>query len=87
LKPIIRNIAFIEYKLVRGLLFLLHTGVPPGSRTKGVASAAVQKAFQDAEDNNYKIVPICAFVQHLLEKRKEYTGLVAPDAERLIHKT
>ena len=79
--------AFIEYKLVRGLLFFLHTEVPLVIRKKGVASATVQKAFQYAEDNNYKIVPICAFVQDFLKKHKEYTGLVAPGAERFVHKT
>ena len=81
------HVAFIDYKLVRGLLFLLHTEVPPVIRNKGVASATVQKAFQYAKDNHYKIVPICSFVQHFLEKHKEYTPLVASGAERFIHKT
>lgn len=85
--PIGEHVAFIDYKLVRGLLFLLHTEVPPEIRNKGVASATVQKAFQYAKDNHYKVVPICSFVQHFLEKHKEYAALIAPKAERFIHKT
>ena len=80
------SIAFIEYKLVRDKLFLIHTEVPPALEGKGAASAIVQKALQYAKDNNYKIVPICSFVQRYLVSHKEWNDIVAPDAERFIHK-
>lgn len=38
------SIAFIECKLVRDKLFLIHTEVPPALEGKGAASAIVQKA-------------------------------------------
>ena len=80
------NIAFIEYKLLHEKLFLIHTQVPPALEGKGVGSAIVQKALQYAKDNNYPIVPICPFVQRYLAKHKEWNELVAPDAEKFIHK-
>ena len=80
------SIAFIEYKLTGDTLFLIHTEVPPALKGKGAASAIVQKALQYAKDNNYKIVPICPFVQSYLKRHKEWNDIVAPNAERFIHK-
>lgn len=79
------SVAFIKYKLLRGILFLIHTEVPPALKGKGVANAIVLKALQYAKDNNYKIVPICSFVQGYLKKHKEWNDIVAPNAERFIH--
>ncbi|HXB43761.1 MAG TPA: GNAT family N-acetyltransferase [Puia sp.] len=80
------NIAFIDYKLLRDTLFLIHTEVPPALEGKGAGSAIVQKALQYAKDNNYKVVPICPFVQSYLKRHKEWKDIIAPDAERFIHK-
>ena len=80
------SIAFIDYKLLRDRLFLIHTEVPPELKGKGAGSAIVQKALQYAKDNNYKLVPICPFVQSYLKRHKEWNSIVAPDAERFIHK-
>ena len=80
------NVAFIEFKFSQGKLFLIHTEVPHELEGKGVASAIVQKALQYAKDNNYKIVPFCPFVQSFLKKHTEWNDIVAPDAERFIHK-
>jgi predicted GNAT family acetyltransferase len=78
--------AFIEFKLSDEKLFLIHTEVPSELEGKGAGSAIVQKALQYAKDNNYKIVPICAFVQSYLKKHKEWDDIVAPNAERFTHK-
>jgi len=79
------SIAFIEFKLSHGKLFLIHTEVPAELEGKGAAKAIVQKALQYAKDNNYKIIPICPLVQGYLKKHKEWDDIVAPDAERFIH--
>ena len=71
------NIAFIEYKLVRNTLFLIHTEVPQELKGKGAGSAIVQKALQYAKDNSYKIVPICSFVRGYSKKHKEWNDIVA----------
>lgn len=77
--------AFIDYKLSGSTLFLVHTEVPKELEGKGVGGAIVQKALQYAKDNQYKIVPICPFVQAYLERHKEWSDIVAPDADRFIH--
>ena len=80
------RIAFIEYKLSHGILFLIHTEVPPAIEAKGVGTALVEKALHYAKDNNFKVVPICSFAQNYIEEHKEWNGIVAPNSERFIHK-
>ncbi len=80
------SIAFIEYKLSRDMLFLIHTEVPPAFEGKGVGTTLVEKALQYAKENNYKIVPLCDFIQSYLEEHKEWNDIVAPNAQRFIHK-
>lgn len=78
--------AFIEYKLSHQKLFLVHTEVPSVLEGKGVGKAIVEKALQYARDNGYKIVPLCIFVQSYLKRHKEWSDIIAPDAERFIDK-
>lgn len=78
------NIAFIDYKLSGETLFLIHTEVPRALEGKGVGSAIIQKALQYAKGHHYKIVPICPFVQTYLKRHKEWSDIVAPNAERFI---
>ena len=79
------SIAFIEYKLLREKLLLIHTEVPPALRGRA-QSATVQKGFQQVKDNNYKMVPICPFVGSYLKRHKEWNDIVTLDAEGFIHK-
>ena len=80
------NIAFLEYKRSRDWLFLIHTEVPESMEGKGVGSAIIQKTLQYAKDNNYKIVPICPFVQSFLKRHPEWNEIVAPNPERFTDK-
>jgi predicted GNAT family acetyltransferase len=79
--------AFLEYKRSRDWLFLIHTEVPEAIEGKGVASAIIQKTLQYAKDNNYKIVPICPFVQSFLKKHPDWNEIVVPNAERFMNKS
>jgi len=79
------HIAFIDYKLVNQELFLIHTEVPDELRGKGIANTIIVKALQYAKDNNYKIVPLCPFVQAYLKRHPEWNALVAEDAQRFLH--
>ena len=77
------NIAFLEYKRSRDWLFLIHTEVPETMEGKGVGSTIIQKTLQYAKDNNYKIVPICPFVQSYLKRHKEWHDIIVPAAQKL----
>ena len=75
------SIAFIEYKLSRDMLFLIHTEVPQVQQV-----LLCKRHCSTRKDNNYKIVPIFPFAQSYLKRHKEWNYIVAPDAERFIHK-
>src|SRR4051794_17915844 len=80
------SIAFIEYKFVPGTLFLTHTEVPSAIEAKGIGTALVEKVLQYAKRNNFKKVPIWDFARSYFEEHKEWNDIVAPNAERFIHK-
>jgi predicted GNAT family acetyltransferase len=80
------NTAFIDFKLSHQLLFLIHTEVPSVIEGKGVGSAIVQKALQYAKDNNYRIIPLCAFMQSYLKRHKEWSDIIAPNADSFLNK-
>jgi predicted GNAT family acetyltransferase len=80
------GIAFIEYKLLNDILFLIHTEVPVSLEGKGAGSAIALKALQYAKNNNYKIVPICPFIQNYLKRHKQWNEIVAPITERFLPK-
>jgi predicted GNAT family acetyltransferase len=80
------SIAYIDYKLSHQLLFLIHTEVPAALRGTGVGSLIVQKALEYAKENDYKIVPICPFVQSYLKRHPEWKQVEAPDAARFLNK-
>ncbi len=55
---------------------LLHTGVQPTLRGRGVAEALVQAAFDHARANGLRVVPTCAYVQRWLTKHPEVQDLL-----------
>ena len=57
------SIAFIEYKLSRDMLFLIHTEVPQVQQV-----LLCKRHCSTRKDNNYKIVPIFPFCAELPEK-------------------
>jgi predicted GNAT family acetyltransferase len=73
--------AFIQYKLLGKTLFLIHTEVPPELEGKGVGTAIVGKALQYAQDNSYKVIPLCVFVQSYLKRHPEWNDIIASNDE------
>lgn len=50
---------------------LLHTGVQPTLRGRGVAETLVQAAFDHARSNGLRVVPTCPYVQRWLKSHPE----------------
>lgn len=65
----------LRYKSHPRELVATHVGEAFGGR--GVGSALVKFALDDARTNDLKIVPICPFVAAYIERHPEYADLVA----------
>lgn len=73
------EIAFIDYKKKDSKLLLTHTEVPAGLEGDGIGSALVEKTFRFAEEHDFKIVPVCSFVQAYLDKHVEWKKIVVEE--------
>jgi uncharacterized protein len=61
------------------VLDLVHTGVQPTLKGRGVGDALVQAAVAYARDKGMRIVPTCPYVQHWLKSHPEAQDLVVRD--------
>lgn len=72
----------LEYVFKHGRLALVHTGTEPGYEGRGVASALVRFALDDARRRGLLIIPICPYVRSYLERHPEDADIVVPARPR-----
>jgi hypothetical protein len=65
-----------------GVLAFLHTEVDPARQRRGLGSALVKYALDDAREQDFKIVAICAFVEAFVHDHPEYADLAVADPAR-----
>jgi uncharacterized protein len=65
-----------------GVVAFLHTEVDPANRRRGLGSALVRGALEDARDRGLRVVPLCPFVDAYLRDHPEFGDLAAPDPAR-----
>lgn len=66
-------LAEMTYKWSDENLFIIeHTEVSEKLAGKGVGKQLVNAAVEFAKANNFKIVPVCSYAKHVLEKTEAY---------------
>jgi uncharacterized protein len=65
-----------------GVLAFLHTEVDPPRRQRGLGSALVKGALDDARKRSFKIVAVCPFVEAFVHDHPEYADLAVADPAR-----
>lgn len=63
--------AFINYRQNGNVFLLIHTEVPEALQRKGIATALVEKTFTYIEENGFKMMPYCAFIQAYLKRHPD----------------
>jgi hypothetical protein len=64
------------------VLAFLHTEVDPGQQRRGLGTALVTGALDDARGRGFRIVPLCPFVDAFVRRHAEYADLVVADPAR-----
>lgn len=70
------SLAFVQYKLERNQMTLVHTEVPPELGGQGVGSKIVKAALDFAKDNGLRVLPECPFVKNYIERHDSYQDIV-----------
>jgi hypothetical protein len=60
----------------------LHTEVDPSVQLRGLGSALVAAALDDARERGMHVVPICPFVEAFIRRHPEYADVVVADPAR-----
>ncbi len=70
----------IDYRLENETLSLTHVGVPKPIEGRGIAGELTRTALDWARSQNYRIIPVCPYVQAWLRRRPDYQDLVESGA-------
>jgi predicted GNAT family acetyltransferase len=65
-----------------GVVAFLHTEVDPAVQRRGLGSALVAGALDDARSRGLRVVPLCPFVDAYIRRNPAYADLVADDPAR-----
>ena len=64
------------------IVAFLHTEVDPGIQRRGLGTALVTGALDDARARGQRIVPLCPFVDSFIRRHPEYAELAVADPAR-----
>ena len=68
---------FADYSLDGDTLRIHYVEAPPELRGSGAASSLMEGVAQLAQDNHYRIVPICGYAAAWLRRHREYQSLLS----------
>ena len=71
--------AVINYKQAGNTFYFIHTEVPESLEGHGVAADLVEKTLEYLEKHQLKLVPLCSYVQHYLQKHPDWNRLVTEE--------
>jgi predicted GNAT family acetyltransferase len=71
------EIAFAAYRIEGDKVVFHHTVVPEELAGRGVGSTLVGGALEDVRTDGRKVVPLCSFVRHYIERHRDVQDLLA----------
>jgi uncharacterized protein len=69
-------VSVIDYELENKHLSLTHVIVPKTLEGRGIASELTQAALDWARSENYRVIPVCPYVQTWLKRHSGYQDLL-----------
>lgn len=74
------EMSVLAYRISGDRIRLIHTEVPRDQRGRGYADMLARAALDRAARDHLRVVALCPFVRHFLERHPEYNALVVPDS-------
>jgi uncharacterized protein len=71
-----RLVGLAQYRRRNGRIVITHTEVEPSCSGRGLGSALVGAALDDAKRQGLEVVPLCPFVSSYIRRHPEYEQLV-----------
>ena len=65
------QLAFAQYHLIDGVMWLTHTETPSALRGRGLAAQVVRAALDHARAHALKVRPACSYVRTYLRRHPE----------------
>jgi predicted GNAT family acetyltransferase len=69
-------LSVIDYELDGKNLILPHVGVPQPLEGRGIAGELTRTALDWARTKNYRVIPVCPYVQAWLKRHPDYQDLL-----------
>ena len=66
-----------DYRLVDGVMHLVHTEVAPALEGRGIAARLVQAALDHAGATGLKVLPRCSYVRTYMQRHPQTRSLLA----------
>jgi predicted GNAT family acetyltransferase len=74
------QLARADYRVDNGVLWLVHTEVPPPIGGRGIAAELVRAALAHAREAGLKVQPACSYVRRYIRQHPETHELLAAGA-------
>lgn len=66
-----------DYRMVDGVMNIVHTEVAPALEGRGIAAALVKAALAYARREDLKVRPVCSYVRAYMRRHQESADLLA----------
>ncbi len=66
-----------DYRMIDGVMQIMHTEVAPALEGRGIAAALVRTALAWAAENHVKVRPRCSYVRAYMQRHPETQALCA----------
>jgi len=70
------HLALLEYQLRRRRMTITHTEVPEAIGGRGIAGELTRVALRWARENQFRVVPACAYAESFFDRHEEFHDLL-----------
>ena len=70
------DVAFVQYRWLKGAMLIMQTYVPQPYRNAGIGSALMKYVMENAREQGLKIKPYCPYSRKWLANHTEYSYLL-----------